>query len=73
MPMQPITCTNEVLSSTSTKFNLYFGRFKTYKRPHQPKKGLNLVDVLENPSFVHVFGCTDMFELTVTGWWIIVT
>ena len=37
------------------------------------KVGINLVDVLENASFVHVFGCIGMFELTVTGWWIIVT
>ena len=30
------------------------------------------VDVLENASFVHVFGCMCMLELTITGWWIIV-
>ena len=29
-------------------------------------------DVLENVSFVHVFGCMCMLELTITGWWIIV-
>ena len=36
------------------------------------KVGINLVDVLENASFVHVFGCMCMLELTITGWWIIV-
>ena len=30
------------------------------------------IDVLENASFVHVFGCMCMLELTITGWWIIV-
>ena len=39
---------------------------------YQPKYGLNLVDVLENASFVHVFGCMCMLELIITGWWIIV-
>ena len=29
--------------------------------------------MLENASFVHVFGCMCMLELTITGWWIIVT
>ena len=28
--------------------------------------------MLENASFVHVFGCMCMLELTITGWWIIV-
>ena len=37
----------------------------------KPKCGIHLVDVLENTSFVHVFGCIGM--LTVTSWWIIVT
>ena len=27
------------------------------------------MDVLENASFVHVFGCICMLELTVTYWW----
>ena len=30
-------CTNETFSSTSTRFNPYFGWYKTYKRQHQPK------------------------------------
>ena len=71
MHMQLNTCTNKAFSSTSTRFNPYFGWYKTYKRKHQPKYGLNLVDVLENASFVHVFGCMCMLELTDTGWWII--
>ena len=29
--------------------------------------------MLENASFVHVFGCMCMLELTITGWWIIVS
>ena len=28
--------------------------------------------MVENASFVHVFGCMCMLELTITGWWIIV-
>ena len=28
--------------------------------------------MLENASFVHVFGCMCMLELTIKGWWIIV-
>ena len=28
--------------------------------------------MLENASFVHVFGCMCMLELTIIGWWIIV-
>ena len=28
--------------------------------------------MLENASFVHVFGCMCILELTITGWWIIV-
>ena len=71
--MQPNTCTNEAFSSTSTRFNPYFGWYKHIrKQQHQPKQGLNLVDVLENASFVHVFSCMCMLELTITGWWIIV-
>ena len=38
-----------------------------------PAKVENIVDVLENALFVHVFGCMCMFELAVTGWCIIVT
>ena len=34
-------------------------------------QGLNLVDMLENGSFIHVLGCMYMLDLTVTGWWII--
>ena len=41
--MQPNTCTNEAFSSTSTTFNPYFGRYKTYKWQLLPKQGLNLV------------------------------
>ena len=41
--------------------------------PAKVQQGLNLVDMLENASFVHVFGCMCMLELTVTGWWIIVS
>ena len=35
------------------------------------KEEIKSVGVLENASFVHVFGCMCMLELTVTGWWII--
>ena len=73
--MQPNTYTNEVFSSTSTRFNPYFSwccHLYVLHCTYQPKQGLNLADVLENASFVHVFGCMCMFELTVTGWWIIV-
>ena len=28
--------------------------------------------MLENASFIHVFDCMCMLELTITGWWIIV-
>ena len=35
------------------------------------KVGLNLVDMLEDALFVHAFAY--MFELTVTGWFIIAT
>ena len=34
---------------------------------YHPKKGLNLVDVLENALFVHAFDYIIMFELNVTG------
>ena len=73
MHMQPNTCTNEVFSSTSTRFNpalLWLVLLLICLQ--QPKYRLNLVDVLENASFVHVFGCMCMLELTVTGLWIIV-
>ena len=73
MHMQPNTCTNEAFSSTSTRFNPKFGWFCRLYVLYQPKLGLNLVDVLENASFVHVFGYMCMFELTITGWWIIIT
>ena len=33
---------------------------------------LNSTIVLENASFVHVFGYIGMFELTVTSWWVII-
>ena len=68
--MQPNTCKNEAFSSTSTRFNPYFGWcccLYVYT-----SQSINLVDVLENASFVHVFGCMCMLELTITGWWIIV-
>ena len=73
MPMQPNTYINEAFSSTSTRFNPQFDRYKTYKQQHLPKWGLSLVDVLENASFVHAFVCIGIFELTVTSWWIIAT
>ena len=71
------SCTwfNKAFSSKSTtRCNPYFGWYKIYKQWHQPKEGLTLVDVLENALFV-VCTCTWLyvFELTVTGWCIMVT
>ena len=73
MRMQPNTCANEVFPSTFTRFNPYFRWCCHLYVLYQPKYGFNLLDVLENASFAHVFGCMCMLELTVTGWWIIVT
>ena len=54
--MQPMECTNKVLSSTSTRFNPYFGWCYHLYVLYQPKYGLNLVDVLENALSAHFFG-----------------
>ena len=53
-------CTTKAFSSTSIRFNPYrLAGIKYVCKIHQPRYGLNLVDVLENALFVHAFG----FEL----------
>ena len=70
--MQTNTCTNEAFSSTSIQ-DLILTLAGVVAYMFIPAKvGINLVDLLENASFVHVFGCMCMLELTITGWWIIV-
>ena len=47
--------TNNAFSSTSTRFNPFFGWWYRLYILYQPKEGLNLVNVLENALFVHKF------------------
>ena len=73
MHMQPNTCTNEAFFSTYLQ-DLIPTLAGVVAYTFMPAKvGIKSCRyVLKNASFVHVFGCMCMLELTVAGWWIIV-
>ena len=72
MHIQPNICTNKAFSCTSTRLNPYtLAGVVTYMFHTSQSTGINLVDVLH--LHMCLAACMCMFELTVTGWWIIVT
>ena len=77
MHMQPNTCTNKAFCIThledliTTLVAVVAYMYVSYSPSRD--EILYSVDVLEIASSVYVLGCMCMFELMVTGWWIVVT